>query len=279
MHPKLVRSREREPLAAERDTRIVRRTWRLRTSGRDSANKGFLAWLDNTSDALSRVDQSRYSGWVTPFFSAGQFAYGFIAVGQVAVGVIAIGQLATGAIAIGQLARGGIAIGMVAIGIIAIGGLSVGVVYTGGVGIGGRRLFGLVLELMPMPDKPRQYPRTSSVEHLARPGARAWLPVRLSLTSTGVVHFHHEGQALEVRVAAGLAQAAQRFASLQGRGLALIARQPGGAGLICERIIGHHRPKHRKPAFWLLAALRLAVLAGLSYLIWRFAVLPIGGGL
>lgn len=218
-----------------------------------------------------------YSRGVAPFFSAGQFAYGFIAVGQMATGVIAIGQVATGVIAIGQVARGGIAIGMGAVGLIAFGGMCVGLLFAGGgIGLGGRGALGLIVNLMPMPDKPRIYPPTSPMSSLDRPGARAWLPIQLGLRGKGRVHFVHQGRDLDVRIAAGLAQAAQRLASLGGSCLALISRGPGDMGLICERIIRIHRPRHRKPSFWLLGAVRLAVLTGLSYLLWRFAILPIG---
>ena len=215
---------------------------------------------------------------MAPFFSAGQHAYGFIAVGQIATGVIAIGQVATGAIAIGQVARGGIAIGMGAFGIIAIGMISVGALYAGGiVGIGARSWFGWVLELMPMPTRPRRYPSPVRIEHLDAPGTEGWLPIQLALRGSGSIAFTHEGRDIEARVAADLGRAAQRFASLRGRGLALMRRPAEGGPLVCVRIVQQDKLRHGAPAFWILGAARLALLAALSYLVWRLAVLPVTG--
>ncbi len=207
------------------------------------------------------------------WFDAGQEAYGVIAVGQMATGVIAVGQVATGVIAVGQGARGFIAIGQGSIGLIAVGMGAVGVFHaTAMMGIGGAGL-GIVLPLVPRWPSTFRPPDTTTLRRLlAGEVPDGWLPV--SLVPGEVPGLVHGGSRMQVRFTPAMLAAARRFAT-EPHHRVLAHLRPFAGGLVVDRLMHVPRRAHRSPRWWLMGAVQLALLAGVSLLFWVVAGRPV----
>ena len=198
-----------------------------------------------------------------------------IAIGQVATGFIAVGQVATGVIAVGQVARGFIAIGQGAIGVVAVGMGSVGLVYAVGmVGVGGRGL-GLVLPLVPSLGPRFAVPATEPAARLLGGADRAGsIQATLVAGDDGPV-LRAQGRRLPVRFDARLRRAVQA-AVVEPGGRAVYAHLAlGESGWVCDTLIDVPEVRWRRPGWWLVWGVQLALLAIAAVVFWMLAGIPV----